>query len=170
MAEHPERKELLRLLRAFIPPESLFPNKGSSPVQSAARGIRGAKKAVATIEKSRGVSTEEAVALLKQTGQELSAARKVIRNLGQASSGPSFLSTGELVRNILSARGSTQTSKGTQANLSPISEQVARFAATNEIGRSSGRLQVFATRSAATAAERESQRPPSHLRRNRPGR
>ncbi len=160
MAEHP-RTELLRLLKAFTPQGG--PLTRGEKAQAASSGIRSAKGAVAAIQKSRGVSNKEAVSLLKQTGSELSAARKVILGLGRASPSPTFTSTGDLVKSILQARGSTQTPTGAQANLSPISEQVARFAATNEIGNPSGRLQVFSTRLAATAAKRDERL------RNRPG-
>ena len=53
-----DRKELLRLLKAFTP-QGPFTKSGAT--KAAAAGVRGAKAAVATIQKARGVSTQEAV-------------------------------------------------------------------------------------------------------------
>ncbi len=155
MAEHPERKELLRLLSAFTTPTRTTPERTAAQrlgdTRRAGESARKTRQAVLDIAKGQGVSNKEAVAILKGTARELSAARKAIGEIAAGSSSGTTTAR-QLGIDILNARRPVKNAAGT-ALVSQVSGGVARFAARAEIANpTSSGFRVFGNQTDLNAA------------------
>lgn len=141
------RSELLKLLRGFTPSPVARPS--ATQTRKAGASAVATRKAVQDIAKGRGVSTTEAIDLLRQTQRELVQARKAIQEIARNAQGPT--TARQLGIDILKVRPPVRTAQGDRLRLQ-VSQGVAMFAARSELASPSTRLRVFGSQAQLKAS------------------